>query len=197
VFGDVWLYLSSLPGRLVEFREFGHAIGAALALNFGYSILLSFEKFSGVTIRGWVERERDRVTTALAESKLLNKEELDAGSQRVYEIWPWWIGISNLVAIIWAGGAICAAVVLLILLGFDSEVQIRGQTILITALFLYGAVPLGLLACVAFHGCARAHMWFMTKQYNAAIRLISKAPKRAIAKGRRAIRPPPYDSAKQ
>lgn len=167
---------------------FGHAIEASIALNFGYSILVNFGRFSGMTIMRWGHAERLRVMAALAETKGFNKEVLDQGSARVYGVWIPAIRISNRVAIAAAVLSIMLAVLFLITSGFSPELALPGPKVFLMLAGIFGPVPLGLLVCLLLHGCARIHMRVISKQWDAAIKLVTNAPKQALEAGREALR---------
>jgi len=182
---------AGLAGSTAELLNFGHAIEASLAVNLGYSLLLNFGKFSGKTIDTWMDQEKVRLTVALAENQTFNKTLLDERANLVRTLWTSVISFSNWLAIAWAILAACAAVALLVVMGFRPALPLPGDCAMEGALFLFGPVPIGLFFCLIFHGSARVHMHLMTREWNSALRYFTKEPRQKIAEARQALKTHP------
>ena len=166
---------------------FSGAIEISLAINFAYSVLLKLGKFSGSRVDQWVDDEKLRVMPPLSENEHSSEKKFTREINSIRDNFKLAISIMNVFLIAWAIAASTVDAILLLIIPFLDKMTVHGFQVFHFALYLYGAIPLGLFLHAVFHLFALIRMKRHSSQYDTVIRLLSNVPAEKITAARAAL----------
>jgi hypothetical protein len=152
-----------------DLLQFGHFLGAALAVNLGYSVLLRLGDFSGKRIGGWVDQEKVRIIPPMAETDGFNESKFTSDVDGLERKYKRRIRLGNVCTIAWALISVLVVLVLLDVAPYCS-CQIPPFGDIVMVLFLTGATPVGVILFLLFQNQARNEMSGYTKEFDGLIK---------------------------
>lgn len=178
---DIW-------EKTAPLSAFTSTLGSAFAANLFYSIVARLGRFSGRRIDIWISGQRVRVFSALAENPKFDGPAFTERGSRVRKRWRRLIWIARFLTLTWAIAASLIAIVALWLVPFYPTVQISGGNAAAIIAALYGAVPVGIVGWLLFHGGALCEMWYMGREWSGAIKLLKTETDTALNSANEVLR---------